>query len=91
MVVAVAGEALGYDPEEMHEAFKMLFLLRHEQGKPDTVKSTTSLGVAEFSDYVERCARWCAQEGIVIPEAKADPLDDPNWTPEIDQNQVDKG
>ena len=69
VVVSVAGEHFGYDPDEMHEAFKFMFLKRDETGKPLTVRSTTALGVAEFSDYVERCIRWCAEQGIVIPES----------------------
>lgn len=67
-VVGIPAEHFGYLPEEMHDAFKFLFLRIHEKGKPETVRSTTTLNTKEFSDYVEKCAQWCAEQGIYIPE-----------------------
>lgn len=66
-VVEFPAQHFGYYPEEMHEAFKMMFLKKHELGKPDTVRSTTELGVSEFSEFIEKCRQWCAEQGIVIP------------------------
>lgn len=70
-VVAIPAEHFGYTPEEMHEAFKFLFLKKHEEGKPDTVRSTTDLTTKEFSEYVETCREWAAKQGLVIPDAES--------------------
>lgn len=67
-VVGLAAEHFGYTPDEMHEAYKFMFLQRKEQDKPITVKSTTSLSTVEFTEYVEKCRQFCAEEGIVIPD-----------------------
>lgn len=67
-VVGVAAEHFGYLPEEMHEAYKFLFLRMHEGGKPETVRSTTTLSTTEFQSYTEKCQQWCAEQGVVIPD-----------------------
>jgi len=72
-VVGIPAEHFGYLPEEMHDAFKFLFLRMHDEGKPETVRSTTTLTTKEFSDYVEKCAQWCAEQGILIPEPEPTP------------------
>lgn len=66
-VVGIPAEHYGYVPEEMHEAYKMMFLLRKEPGKPETTRSTALLSTKEFSEYCERCRQWAAEQGIVIP------------------------
>ena len=45
-----------------------MFLRKHTEGKPETVRSTVSLTTVEFSSYVEKCRQFCAEEGIVIPD-----------------------
>ena len=36
-----------------------------------TVKSTTRLNTAQFTDYIEKIKRWASKEyGIVLPEAE---------------------
>lgn len=82
-VIDIPAEHFGYFPEEMHEAFKILFLKKHQDGKPDTVRSTTELGVAEFSEYVERCRHWAATQGIVIPDPESVDLES------IDKLEID--
>lgn len=67
-VVGIAAEHFGYEPDEMHEAYKFMFLRKHTEGKPETVKSTTSLSTVEFSSYVEKCRQFCAENSIVIPD-----------------------
>ena len=67
-VVAIPAEHFGYLPEEMHEAYKLLFLRLHEEGKPETVRSTATLSTVEFKEYTEKCQQWCAEQGIVIPD-----------------------
>ena len=68
-VVGIPAAHFGYFPEEMHDAFKMMFLRRHDEGKPETIKSTASLTTQKFSEYVNRCIMWCAHEGIIIPDS----------------------
>ena len=66
---AVAAET-GYTPDEVHSLFKQRF------GEPKTVKigdvevteyTTRDRDVAWFSDYLDRCQAFAAQElGVVI-------------------------
>lgn len=77
-VVGIAAEHFGYEPDEMHEAYKFLFLRKHVEGKPETVRSTTSLTTVEFSSYVEKCRQFCAEEEIVIPDPGEIDLDRPD-------------
>ena len=67
-VVAIPAEHFGYLPEEMHEAYKFLFLRIHEEGKPETVRSTATLSTVEFKEYTEKCQQWAAEQGLVIPD-----------------------
>jgi len=67
-VVGIAAEYFGYLPEEMHDAYKMIFLRCHDEGKPETIRSTTTLTTAEFTDYIEKCRQWAAEQGLVIPD-----------------------
>ena len=68
-VVGIPAGEIGYLPEEMHEAFKWMFLRKSEdRTKPPTVRSTTTLTTQEFSEYVEKCRQWCAENGYVIPD-----------------------
>ena len=76
-VVGIAAEHFGYEPDEMHEAYKFMFLRKHTEGKPETVRSTTSLSTVEFSEYVEKCRQFCSEEGIVIPDPGEIDLDRP--------------
>jgi hypothetical protein len=69
-VVGIPAEHFGYTSEEMHEAYKFMFLRRHEEGKPETVRSTTTLTTKEFGDFVDKCIHWCAEQGISIPGPK---------------------
>jgi len=66
-VVAIPAEHFGYLPEEMHDAYKLMFLKEGNPDKPVTLKSTTRLSTVEFNEYVEKCRQWCAEQGIYIP------------------------
>lgn len=68
-VVDIPAREIGYTSEEMHEAYKWMFLRMHEEGRPETVRSTTSLNTAEFKEYIDKCVMWCAEQGFVIPDA----------------------
>jgi hypothetical protein len=68
-VVGIPAEHFGYTVDEMHESFKYLFLRRPEEpGKPVTMRSTTDLSTKGFTEYVEKCRQWCAEQNIVIPD-----------------------
>lgn len=67
-VVAIPAEHFGYYADEMHEAYKLLFLKKEEQGKPTTIRSTTSLSTIEFKEFVERCRMWAEEQGLEIPD-----------------------
>lgn len=68
VVVSIPAQEIGYFPEEMHDAFKIMFLKKHEEGKPETTRSTSSLTTDEFTEYISRCRHWCAEQGIYIPD-----------------------
>lgn len=67
---------LGYDlinHEQAHQVLKSLFLKEIIQSpieKIEVVKSTTELSTEQFSEYIERVARFCSEDlGIVLPES----------------------
>lgn len=70
VVVALIAEHCGYDPEECHDALKLLFLTDHgSEGPLPHVKSTASLNTTEFCDYIDRVRAWAATDlGVVIPD-----------------------
>ena len=69
-VVAIIAEHCGYEPEEAHDALKVLFLTDHAAEAPlPRVKSTAALNTTEFCEYIDRVKRWAATDlGLVIPE-----------------------
>ena len=71
VVYAAVSEHTGYEPEEVHDALKLMFLTDHAADGPlPIVKSTAKLTQSEFSDYIERIKRWAATDlGVVIPDA----------------------
>lgn len=66
-IVGIPANHFGYSSQEMHDAFKLMFLRREERGKPVTIGSTATLSTKEFSEYVERCLQWCAEQDLIIP------------------------
>ena len=67
-VVGIPAKHYGYLPEEMHDALKLMFLPKNEEGKPRTIRSTTTLSTVEFMEYVERCRQCAAEQGLFIPD-----------------------
>ena len=70
IVVELAARHFGYTKAEMHEIFKSMFnseVIHFQKKEVKIVKSTASLSVKRFSEYVDRCIRFCAEEGIIIP------------------------
>ena len=71
IIYPIIMESSGYaTAEEVHDAMKMEFLRVHRDGLPDTVRSTTDLTTAEFSEYVDSIKRWASEFlGAYIPDA----------------------
>lgn len=79
LVTAMAKET-GQDKEEIHNYLRARFLtvpamIVTADGEileeREVVRSTTDLSPKEFSDYVDRCALFAAEElGFVLPERK---------------------
>lgn len=67
-IVGIPAQHFGYTPEEMHDAYKFMFLRREAPGKPTTMGSSAALSTAEFSQYCDRCRQFCAENGMVIPD-----------------------
>lgn len=71
-VVGIPASEIGYSSEEMHDAYKWMYLKkkndRGEDVNPPTIRSTTSLSTLEFSEYVEKCRLWASEQGYVIPD-----------------------
>ena len=68
-IVTLLAEAAGYEHEEMHEALKIKFLTIRGETPLPTVRSTTELTTAEFTEYAEQCRRFGAEFfGINIPD-----------------------
>jgi hypothetical protein len=71
MVVPIFSEYTGYEKDEAHDVLKMLFL-KTERVLPtgeivEAPGSTAALSTAEFSELVERVARWMAERGVYLP------------------------
>lgn len=66
-VVSLPAAHFGYTPQEIHDAFRCMFLRKEGRGPP-TIGSTANLSTVEFTDYVEKCRQWCAEQNIVIPD-----------------------
>lgn len=74
-VVPIFSECSGYEKDEAHDLLKSKFL-RVERVLPsgeimERVRSTTELTVQEFTEYVERCVRFCDSQDWRMP-----PMDD---------------
>ena len=64
-----------YSTEEIHEWMRDKFLTKRVvtiKGEPKVLApSTTKLTVGEFAEYLEQIIRFCAESGILIPDAEA--------------------
>lgn len=68
VVVALLSECTGYNPEEMHDALRMLFLKEKGRGF-ETIRSTSSLSTVEFEDYLSKIRIWASKElACYVPE-----------------------
>lgn len=68
-VVKLTSEHYGYTKDEMHEAWKWLFLRLEDPDHPiPTVRSTTDLSEAEMNVYIQDIRIKAAEDGVQIPE-----------------------
>ena len=68
LLIELIAQELGYTKEEAHEAFKWMFLKKHNVKIP-TVRSTSDLDNEEFTDYIEKVKVFSAQElNMFLPE-----------------------
>ena len=67
-MIPLLAEVAGYDDEEMHAALKMRFLRNHVGADLPSVRSTSDLDTAEFTEYIERVRQLAAEfYGLLIP------------------------
>jgi hypothetical protein len=68
VVLQLIAEHTGEDPENIHEALKAHFAPKHVVGNIVIPSATRYLDTIDFSTFVEKVARWAAEElGIMIP------------------------
>lgn len=74
---AVNNEGNEWNLDDLHDFFKSEFLkdfkviiIDNLARQTKTVKSTSELNTKEFTDYIDRIVRWCAEQfGAEIPSA----------------------
>lgn len=66
LILTIAGDSLGYDPEELHDSFKAMYLT-DKTTKIPLIRSTSKLNTEQFSQYLEKVIRQLVELGIVIP------------------------
>lgn len=69
VIVPIVADWAGYaNKEEAHTALKMKFLQKRVEGKPTTLRSTSTMSKEEFAEYLDQCIAFCAESGLVVPE-----------------------
>lgn len=63
----IIGQDLGYDPEELHAAFRAKFLTDYTLKIP-LPRSTAKLNKVQFGQYLDKIQRLAAELGIALPE-----------------------
>ncbi len=67
VVYQLISETTGYTREEVHDAFRMMFLKDEDRGIP-TLKSTTALSTIEMETYIESMRQFAAEHlNCIIP------------------------
>ena len=70
VVVEITAEYFGYTPQEMHDAWKHMFLIDETPGRPPRIRSTADekFTTLDAEKYYERIRAYMAVEhGFVIP------------------------
>lgn len=75
VIIPAAMEEYGYlNPEDADRAFKATFLVENKGTEYERLKSKSKdLDVVEMSEYLEKCIKQLAIDGVVVPPA------DPEW------------
>ena len=61
--LAIVADHTGHSKDELHEAFKSMFLPQQRVlGKVFVTSSTTDLEIGDFVDYMDQVAAFCLQE-----------------------------
>ena len=63
-IIAIIAEETGNDPDELHDHFKLRYLL--SETRPQRVRSTTELNTSEMAVYVDKVIQFAAGLGINI-------------------------
>jgi hypothetical protein len=69
----VISEFTGYDPDELHNSFRSMFLTNN-QVKPPLVRSTSILDTAEFTKYLDKIKLYSLEN--ISPDLKFPNPDD---------------
>lgn len=69
VVLATFAEHCGYDPQELHEALKLRFLVVDPDAALPVARSTTQLDTREFAEYIDRIRQLAAEMGCYIPSS----------------------
>ena len=64
--MSILGNEIGEDAEDMHCTFKSMYLVDRSKKIP-IVKSTTSLSVLDFGEYMNKIDRWASTNGYLLP------------------------
>lgn len=64
-IISLIAEDTGNDPDELHDHFKLRFLL--SETRPQRVRSTTELNTSEMAVYMDKVIQFAAGLGINIP------------------------
>jgi hypothetical protein len=80
VVIKTFAEYIGYENDELHEIFKQMFAgyeMRPFPGfkRKKMPKSTSGMSKEEFSLYLEKCIKFCAEHGCNFPAPEAIPDD----------------
>ena len=61
VVYAVISENTGYDPEQVHDAMKVMFASQHLENGLVITEHTSKMDTVRFSKYVDDIKRWAAE------------------------------
>jgi hypothetical protein len=66
----IIGAELGYNPEELHDSFRAMFLTDRSKKIP-LIRSTTMLNTIQFGQYLDKIDRTCSELGIILPQPES--------------------
>jgi len=70
IVYEIISDHTGYDPEQVHDAMKVMFASQHLDNGLTITERTSKMDTVRFTKYIEDIKRWAAEFlGCYIPEA----------------------